>query len=638
MDGRTGLRHSAGHSPGSRLGGSARHRRPAELSWGDALIVGAGSGLSQTALSVLTLALGLLTAQVALPGAWILGAAQAGPIALAAALWLFIRRGGMVSRRVVVVLWFLAAVGLAGLALIPPAMGWPFVILAAGCMALLGTGVAVGYHVQANKLSSLENDAGDSAPRVSGAAGLAQRWTLFMGVLTTVGVGLAMQRLGVSAGIGGMACLVAVYAAAHVFWRGLPEKRRGVGHAAVVALRRQSAGVRRDTTGSFVLYGAWGALYPVVALLGAGPATQAWIMIIARGFAAAFVVWLGRLADRDRQRIVRAAAMSAAGGVVVVMSFRSGLGWGPASLGVALTELGANGVAGAIKGSLAHGEDGVRLMQLGNLFRFAGAGLIPLALDGIWASLSPGSVEDAREAVAVAMVSLLVIVLAIVPSVVSHPGTHPVKATGRGVLYLTVLAPAPRATRLWLHVWVPGDGNRQDWTDEPPRPRKYERAFFDLAPGAVLTVVDRTFGGTLLELHSLRHRRPARRRASDGSVAIPPAGPAWCHRHSLDVVAAVNGGDKAAVVGTLDRLTVWPVAVRTTVVSADAVPKWFSDDRRRAARKMGRDVTGEPVIVYEIRSEALGSSVRRPVGPGPRIESGRVPLRINSMVFPPGHA
>ncbi len=602
-------------------------------------MLGAGSGLGQAAMAVLTLALTPLSTQLALPGGWILTAAQAAPIAISVMLWVFVRRGGMVSRSVVVALWWLAAAGLAGIALIPAGIGWIFIPVAAGGMTLVGVGVAAGYHVQANKLAYVTGHGSGMRSRVSGAAGLAQRWTLILGIAAPLLVGLVMQRFGARAGIATMSALVGAYATAHIVWRGLPDRRPGVGRGAVCSLVRQSAGTQRDTLGSFVLYGVWGALYPVVALLGAGPVTQAWIMIVARGVAAAFVVWLGRLADRDRQRVVRVATLCAAGGVVLLMLFRSGLGWGPAAVGVTMTELGANGIAGAIKGSLAHGEDRVRQTQLGFLFRFAGFGLIPLALEGIWVSLTRGSIQDAREVVAASvLVALLGLVLAVVPRVVRHPGTHPIKAPGQGTIYLAVLPPAPWADRLWLYVWVEGS-HRGRWIDDRGRERNPGWAFFELAPGGLLTVVDRSFGGTLLEVRSLRRRRSGRP-LEVGWVTLRPAWTPGFPGRATELVTPNAGGGDEVVVGTLERLTVMPVSVRATMCRPDALPQWLIEDRPHAPRKMRRDVTNGPVTVYEIRSPALGG-VRHGEGHrshGRRESHRAVSLRINSMVFPPGQA
>jgi hypothetical protein len=345
-------------------------------------------------------------------------------------------------------------------------------------------------------------------------------------------------------------------------------------------------------------------LYPIVALLGAAPLIQAWIGLVARGSAAGFVAWLGRLADRSRQRVVRLATVCAAGGVVLLVISRSAIDWAPAALGVAMAEIGSNGIAGAIKQSLARGEDPVRRTQVGFAFRFAGFGTVPLVVDGLWAILSRKSVRDAQAVVAVLLIVLLLVVVAIVPRLVRRPGGHPLKASGDGVIYLTTFAAAARADRTWLHVWAPGQARKPRW------------AFFDLRPGALLTVVDRASDTCLLEFRCRpRQLRPAgrHRRQARNLRAGPFRRPLWI---------LAGGPRPRRAVGSLRPGTVRDVTVSLTHHRSGRWPQWLQDALKGAPRVMIPEIdAGQPVVTYVIESDAFGTA------------HGPASLRINSHVL-----
>jgi hypothetical protein len=626
----TRLTRSGGFRPHLPIGHRrcrARPRPRVPLRGVDAFMLGAGSGLGQTAMSVLTLALRPLSAELGVPGPMLIGAGQAAPVALAALLWWFVRRGGMISRTSVTCLWGLAACGLGGLAgltLIPLRAAWLFPALAAVCMAAVGTGAAAGYHVQANILAQLNDHeprtslaAPESQPAVGAAAGLAQRWTLLLGITSNVVTGAAMARFGVRPAVAGLAVAVAVLAVSQMQWKAMPDAAAGVGRGGVCALIRQSPEVRRDTLGSFILYGAWGALYPTVALLGAGPLVQVWMTGVARGTAAGFVAWLGRLADRDRQRVVRLAATCATAGVVLLSLFRSELAWTMAGLGATITEVGCNGVAGVLKQSLAHGEERVRQTQVGFLFRFAGFGLWPLLVTGLWSLLSRNTVNEARRAVALVLVVLLLMVLAIVPRLVRRSGTHPIKTHGDGKIIVAVFAPCAGAAERWMYVGVAG-GRRESWVDERGRRREPGWAFFGLHAGEILSVnrVARREESRLLEFRCGERR--LHRGGHDGYMRkeLPLAGPGGLPGRALKIVSGAGSGKRVA--GKLWRFTVAPITATVTFPSVGGLPPWLRDDLRHAPGEMRQEVDMTvPVGLYIIESPAL---------------RGR--LRIDSHLFP----
>lgn len=564
--------HAAGHR-------RARTRRQsAVISRLDAFMLGAGSGLGAAAMALPTIALGPLHQEFRVPGTEILAAAGAAPFALVVVLNLLIRRGGMISRRRVVGLWGVAAAGLVLFALPQVGRVTGSIALTVVTMTMVGGGAAAGYHVQANKLTGPARFDPGPGRRVGHAAGLAQRWTLITGIALPVISAVAVERVGTRPASIGLGGLVAVFALANAVWKGMPDMRPGIGQASMWALVRQTPEVTRDAVGSFVLYGAWGAVYPIVALLGATPVAQAWIMVIARGAAAGFVAWLGVLADRDRQLVVRLAAVCAAAGVVLLVTFRGTVSWAPAAGGVAMAEIGYNGIAGALKQSLARGEDPVRRTQTGFLFRFAGFGAVPLAIYGLWAVLSGHSVlVAARLVVALCLIVLLVLVLAIVPRVVRRDGGHPVKAPGIGTIYLTVLSPLGREPRLWLHVYVDGS-HLYRWSDERNRPRNPGMAFFELRPGGHLTVVDRTSHTCLLEF---RCRRPKDKRTiwhARRGLNVVGLRPSRYPGDGLRITALRPGGEAGWAVGTLDRLTTRSVDVEMRKHGRE-IYRWRSGSR-----------------------------------------------------------
>lgn len=573
-----------------------------------------------------TVALGPLQIEFGAPGTEILGAASAAPLALVVVLNLLIGRGAMIFRRSVVGLWSVAAAGLLGLAVVPVGRVAASLAVMSITMAMVGAGVAAGYHVQANKLTGPARR--DSRPRrrVGQAAGLAQRWTLIAGVALPLLAAFAIEHLGTRATSLVLGALVALFALANRLWRGMPDERPGVGRGSVIALARQAPEVTRDTMGSFVLYGAWGALYPIVALLGAGPVAQAGIMVLARGAAAGFVAWLGLLADRDRQLVVRLAAGCAAGGVVILVAFRSMAAWTPAAVGVAMAEIGCNGISGALKQSLAYGEDPVRRTEAGFLFRFAGFSAVPLAIDGLWAVLSGHSVlVAARLVVALFLMVLLAVVLAIVPRVVRREGSHPVKAPAKGTIYLTVLSPAGRGPHTWLHVYVAG-GHLYRWTDNQGRPRNPSMAFFELRPGGHLTVVDRDSHTCLLEFRCRRAKRQKRGRHGCRDTGQAMLWPPRYAGDGLRIAADDPDGNLGWLVGTLERLTVRPVGVRIERHGLDALPMPLRIALLEAPRSLGwKSRYPEPVVTYTIESEAFGTPGRE------------VNLRVNSKRFAEPH-
>lgn len=606
---------------------SKSHGRPVVLRPVDAFMLGTGSGLGAAAMAFPTIALGPLEHEFGAPGTEILAAAGAAPVALVLVLNRLIRRGGMISRRKVVGLWWLAALGLVLFAIPPVGRIGGSLALTIVSMAMVGCGVAAGYHVQANKLTGPARFDPGPGRRVGHAAGLAQRWTLITGIALPVISAVAIERMGTRAATIGLGLVVVVFALANSRWHGMPDARPGVGQASVWALVRQTPEVSRDAVGSFVLYGAWGALYPIVALLGATPVDQAWVTVIARGAAAGFVAWLGLLADRDRQRVVRLAAACAAAGVVLLVTFRGLASWTPAAGGVAMAETGYNGIAGALKQSLARGEDPVRRTQTGFLFRFAGFGAVPLAIDGLWAVLSGHSVlVAARLVVAMCLIILLVLVLAIVPRVVRRDGGHPIKAPGIGTIYLTVLSPVGRDPRLWLHVYVDGS-HLYRWTDDRNRPRNPGMTFFELRPGGRLVVVDRTSHTRLLEFRSHRSKeKPAGRQGSgrharrDASIAAMRS--SRYPGDGLRITARGAQGGAGWIVGTLERLTTRPVNVEVRQHSADDLPLPLRISLLEAPRPLGWSATRpEDVVTYTVRSEAFGTP------------SKKVDLRVNSLVF-----
>ncbi len=581
-------------------------------------MLGAGSGLGAAAMALPTIALRPLESEFKAPGTEILAAAGAAPLALVVVLNLLIRRGGMISRRRVVGLWWMAAAGLVLFALPPVGRALGSLAVTIVSMTMVGAGAAGGYHVQGNKLRGR---------RVGHAAGLAQRWTLITGIALPVVSAVAIERMGTRVATLGLGGLVAAFAFANSRWKGMPDARRGVGQATVWALVRQTPEVTRDTVGSFLLYGAWGALYPIVALLGATPVAQAWIMVLARGAAFGFVAWLGLLADRDRQLVVRLAAVCAAGGVVLLMAFRGIASWTPAAGGVAMAEIGYNGIAGALKQSLARGEDAVRRTQTGFLFRFAGFGAVPLAIDGLWAVLSGHSVlVAARLVVALCLSVLLALVLAIVPRVVRRDGGHPVKAPGIGTIYMTVLSPVGREPRLWLHIYVDGS-HLYRWTDGRSRPRNAGMTLFELRAGGRLTVVDRTSHTSLLEFrcHRARQRRSARH--ARRGVSVFGLRPSRYPGDGLAITAPGPHGEAGWVVGTLERLTTRSVDVQTERHGAGDLPLALRISLLEAPRSLGWNSTRpEDVVTYTLRSAAFGSP------------QNTVDLRVNSLVFAPGHS
>jgi hypothetical protein len=422
---------------------------------------------------------------------------------------------------------------------------------------------------------------------------------LLVGVASNLLAALAMERFGVRPTIGGLAVLIGIFAALHIRWQGLPDEEPGVGQGGIFALIRQSPVAQKDTVGSFILYGAWGSLYPILALLSAGPFVQGLISGVARGMAAAFVAWLGRLADRDRQRVMRTAAAFAVGGGIVLAFSRANFDWTLAGLGVAITEVGCNGVAGALKGSLARGEDRVRLMEVGFLFRFVGFGFWPLCMSGLWLLLSRSSVTNARGAVAIELVALLVVVLATVPRLVRRPGTHAIKANGHGEIFLAVFPPAAHAAQTWFYVWVGGSA-RRPWVERGRR-RKPGWSFFGLLPGELITVVARETWVTLLELRA-SSRGHARARGTD-HAELPLAGPAGLPGHNLKVVALTNGG---VAVGRLHKLTVLPVTIDVADCTLDELPSYLREDFAQAPREMRPEIDpGGRVRIYHIKSRAF---------------------------------
>ena len=606
---RTGRHRRTGGPPSPRR----RHRGPRVRGGLDSFMVGSASGVSGTAMAVLTLALRPLSSQRGLSPTSILFAAQLAPVALMATQWWFVRRGGMVSRRSVTGMWALAALSLLALAAIPPDAGWTFLPLAAVCMAGVGVGGSVGYHIQANVLDRVgKSHTAGSGPRgdargVGFAAGVAQSWSLLTGLSSTLGVSYAMEHVGVRPAIAGLGALVAVFAALHTMWDGLPGKRPGTGRGSIWALIRQSPKVARDTIGSYTLYAAWGGLYASVALFGGGPLVQGTMSCVARLLAAGFVLWLGHLADRsERQLMMRVAALCAIGGVVLLATFRGDVLWVPAGFGVAMTEVGCNGVATAVKRALAQGEDPVRQTQLGFLFRFAGYGTWPLVLGAVWLALTPISAGDARVAIMAGQAALLCTALAVLPRIPRRFATHSIKATGDGRLFMAVFPSRVAAGRTWFYFFFVGS-HRRIWVDQQGRRRKPGWGFYWLRPGEDVRVVARDLDVRVLLLRCVQGRATSPGLIA-GSAALHAVGCVPRCRRELRIH---TGGERPQVVGRLARLTVEPVKVSAAFYPLTALPAFLREDLELAPEQMTLEVDPDgPVSVYQIESGALAGRLR----------------------------
>jgi hypothetical protein len=448
------------------------------------------------------------------------------------------------------------------------------------------------------------------------AASRAQRWTLVTGIAGSLLAGQVMERFGVRVAFAGLAGAVVMLGALVLLWRrGFPKPEPGVGHGGFWAIARQSPEVGRDIKGAFLLYASWGVMYPVVALLGAGPAVQASIASVAQLAAAVLVGLFGRLAGRNRRRVATLGTAFATAGVLGLAVCGPSDGWLPAGVGVAFGEVGFNAVGGTLKGSLASaGDERVRAMLAGFQARFVGAGLVSLSLTALWPALR--SAAGPRYAIAFPIVVALIALLMIVPRPLLRAGKHAIDAPGHGQVVIAALSLLNDAQRNWFCVWVPSPNHNS-------APGRIGRVF-PMLPGERLPVrlIDSESEQRVVELQCLPS---VRRQTVDppANADVPLAGPPGVFERGLEMTARSADGPRR--VGRLVKFTPHAVTVEARVVARDDYPAWLPAMVRRRLGHDPRmrqdvDVTG-PVTLYIVVSDALRTRQH-------------VTLRIRSYVYP----
>lgn len=569
----------------------------------DDVMQGASSGLHVTAIAVPILAAQVLAGDLRVPEAAVIGSAQAAPLALALALFWWFRRGGMISQLAVSALWGLAGVALLGLILLPTRPGWASVAVISISMALVGAGAGVNYHVQGNKLGLLVDDVRRSfsgahaRPTAVSAAvrevagvttGRWKRWELLVGFVTAELVSLGLQSLGAWVTIAMFAAVLIGFAGLQFCWGGMPDRRpRAEATAGIWAFLGQGPDLQRNAWGSSVLYGAWWAVYAVVALFGAVPLIQASIAGVARGVAWIFVVWLGWLAgQRDRgDRVVRRLAILGAAGAVLLALCGPAVAWVPAGLGVCLTELGCNAMASALKSSLADTEDPVRSAHLGFMFRFVGLGMSSLILTGLWSQFSHDGVRDASRVAACALVILVIAARMILLRLVFRPGGHSVRVTASDELVLLVFSHVRGAEKTWF--WI-------GTADDPRRLARHQRGqqdepvagFFGLGCDEQIGITSRRHHNRLLELRC--QARLHRGHARVGRVVELPAGGPPCLRwRDVEICEPTRG---SRVAGRLRRLTTARVTATLSSHTRYDRPAWVQQVLKVPPTEMEPDV------------------------------------------------
>ena len=571
----------------------------------NAAMQGASSGLHVTAMAVPVLAGRALATELRVPEAALIACAQAAPLALSVALWGWVRRGAMLSRLAVSGLWAVGGLALLGMILIPAWPEWAVLVVASVLIAFVGAGPGVNYHVQGNTLGRLVEQvratfaggnaaAGAVSAAVREAVGVAtgrwKRWELLVGFITAELVSGTLGPLGAKVTVAGFAGVLIAFAGLHFCWGGMPDARRGAKPPARVGmLLVEDTELRKQAAGALVLYGVWGALYPVVALLGAIPLVQASIGGLARGVAWLFVVWLGRLAGKhdQGQGVVGILGILAAAGTALLALSGPAYAWAPAGLGVCMAELGCTAMASALKSRLADSADPARIAQLVFQFRFVGYGLWSLLLTLAWPWLSHDGARAASRTVACVLVVLVIAARKILVRRVHLADRASITVVGEKELVLLVFPRAPRAQKTWFWIGIAGGVEWSGWFERGRRLAP-EGAFFGLRSHQRFTVGRRRrYKRRLLELRCLGSHG---RRAQAGS-------------RSPDICERWHGGPLA---GTLRMLTRAPVTVTFDNRAGNNRPAWIGDVLGRRPGEMGPDVKLDaPLMTYTILSGVL---------------------------------